>query len=77
LQSVTANLPSLNATSCADALDKTAQSLNASDRQTLNSATVTNVQVSGDTAMASVGTPQPATLTKVGGRWLISGGIAP
>ncbi len=74
LQTVSSN--GINASSCADALDKTSQALDASNKQTLISAQVTNVQVTSDTATASIqGATQQPSFQKVGGRWLISAGI--
>lgn len=74
LETVTSN--GTNAASCTDALDQTSKTLDASDKQTLISAQVTNVQVTGDTATATVaGASWNVSLQEVDGRWLISGGI--
>ena len=68
----------VRATSCVDAIEKLSQNLGDDEKRTLRGANVTNIHVNGDRATAdALGAAQIAQLVKSGGRWLISGGIAP
>ena len=69
-------LPELQATSCADALSKMADSLGAEERAALEVADVVNIEVDGRTATAEIaGGTTTARLEKSGDRWLISDGL--
>ena len=69
---------SLGAVTCAQAVQDASGNLGGNGKQTLLNAHVINVQVTGNTATADLqGGTQTVQLTKIGGRWLISGGIAP
>jgi|SRR5579884_1579347 len=66
----------LGATSCPQAVRAVARHLSGHAQQILLNAQVTSVQVSGHRAAAHVkGATRVFDMTKIGGRWLISGGI--
>lgn len=63
------------AKTCADAIGSESRSISPSYRSVLLAAIVSNVQVNGGLATATVqGAPATLSFTKVGGRWLINGG---
>lgn len=70
--------PQVDSSSCASAVSALSGSLGGDGAAKLRDATIDNVNVSGDSATAQVvgGTTKPQ-LRKVGGRWYISGGLAP
>lgn len=69
-------LPELRATSCADALSKLSGSLGADEKETIEDAEVTNVEIDGSSATAElVGGTEVVDLSKSGDGWLISGGL--
>jgi hypothetical protein len=62
--------------SCPQAVDGAAKQLTQATRQTLLNAKVTHVRISGTNATANVSESTEASyLMKIGGRWLISGGL--
>lgn len=69
---------SLGAVTCAQAVQDASGNLGGNGKQTLLDAQVINVHVTGSTASADLqGGTQTVQLTKIGGRWLISGGLNP
>lgn len=78
---IAGRVPQLGATSCVDAIDRLSGLLTAdqkrADKQKLINAQVINIHVKGDSATADIqGGTQTAQFERVGGRWLISGGIS-
>lgn len=66
----------IKASSCPALFSQLKGQTTAAQRRTLMNAKVGSVRVSGNTATVTLkGGTQPATLTKSGGKWLISGGI--
>jgi hypothetical protein len=70
--------PQIDSSNCAAAISALSGSLGGDGAAKLRNATVDNVKVSGDSATADVvgGTTTPQ-LSKVAGRWFISGGLTP
>ena len=74
-QQVRQDATSLGATGCADAINRVSASIGAA-KQALLKAKITSITITGSTATAQLqgGTRAPK-LQKVGGRWLIAGGL--
>jgi hypothetical protein len=67
---------SFGAKTCPQAVLDASKELKGDEKQTLLKAKVIDVHVNGDTATANLkGGTRAAHLTKIGGRWLISGGF--
>jgi Flp pilus assembly protein TadD len=77
LASAAQDVPGLNATSCPDAITKTAASLGGDEKQKLHTVKFAATTVNGDQATAMFeGATSDVELHKIGGRWFISGGLS-
>jgi hypothetical protein len=66
----------IKASSCSSLFSQVKGQTTAAQRRTLLNAKIASVKVNGNTATVTLkGGTQAATLTKTGGKWLISGGI--
>lgn len=76
LDAFATDLPELAPTSCGDGLTKLAESLGEDEKQLLRDPGEIEVDVTGETATATLeAATQEAELTKSGDTWLISGGL--